>query len=240
MDLRVARFGDLEARATVAGVLPALDAVGARVLGCLIEKERLTPQAYPLTLNALVTACNQATGREPVMTLDESQVIEVLTELRSESLTRTVHPRSGRGVTKYRHVIDEVFSLEPGPMAVVCLLLLRGEQTAAELRARSERMYDFDDHGEIDAVLADLGERGLATELPRRPGQSATRWTTTWGRGPVGVSSPEAPMAVVPPVAVAAGAIDDDDLWSELDELRREVAMLRSSLEEVRRELGLS
>ncbi|MEM9033428.1 MAG: YceH family protein [Actinomycetota bacterium] len=221
-------------------MLPALDPVGARVLGCLIEKERLTPQAYPLTLNALVTACNQATGREPVMELDESQVMDALGELRSESLTRTVHPRSGRGVTKYRHVVDEVFSLEGGPMAVLCLLLLRGEQTAAELRSRSERMHDFEDQGEVDDVLAELSERGFATELPRRPGQSATRWTTTWGRGPVGVSSQESPVAVVPPVAVPTGAVDDEDIWSEVDELRREVAMLRASLDEVRRELGLS
>ncbi|MEO1062464.1 MAG: YceH family protein [Actinomycetota bacterium] len=220
--------------------LPELDPLGARVLGCLVEKERLTPQAYPLTLNALVAACNQSTGRDPVLSVDEHEVLETLGRLRAESLTRVVHPRSGRGVTKYRQVLDEVFRLEADGMAVLCLLLLRGDQTVGELRARTERMHEFADQAELEATLTDLVGRGLAVELPRRPGQSATRWTTTWGRGEVLVEAPPAMAPVVPsaavPGAVAAGG---DELAHEVEALRAEVAELRSSLDEVRRALGL-
>jgi uncharacterized protein YceH (UPF0502 family) len=226
------------------GDLPELDPLGARVLGCLVEKERLTPQAYPLTLNALVSACNQSTGRDPVMAVDEHEVLDTLGRLRADSLTRVVHPRSGRGVTKYRQVLDEVFGLEADGMALLCLLLLRGDQTVGELRARSERMHDFADQAEVEGTLADLAGRGLALELPRRPGQSATRWTTTWGRGEVTVEAPPAMTAPVSPIAEVEGLAMTprgaaDDLAVEVEELRAEVAELRASLDEVRRALGL-
>ena len=223
--------------------LPELDPLGARVLGCLVEKERLTPQAYPLTLNALVSACNQSTGRDPVMAVDEHEVLDTLGRLRADSLTRVVHPRSGRGVTKYRQVLDEVFGLGADGMALLCLLLLRGDQTIGELRARSERMHDFAEQGEIEGTLADLAGRGLALELPRRPGQSATRWTTSWGRGESAVEAPPAVAAPVAPVAEVEGLAmtprSADDLAAEVEDLRTEVAELRASLDEVRRALGL-
>ncbi len=224
--------------------LPELDPLGARVLGCLVEKERLTPQTYPLTLNALVAACNQSTGRDPVMAVDEHEVLDVLGRLRAESLTRVVHPRSGRGVTKYRQVLDEVFGLEGDGMAVLCLLLLRGDQTVGELRARAERMHEFADQAEVEATLADLAGRGLAVELPRRPGQSSTRWTTAWGRGEVASDASVTITAPVGPIAEVEGLamtprVAADDLAAEVEDLRAEVTELRSSVEEIRRALGL-
>ncbi|MEM8904312.1 MAG: DUF480 domain-containing protein [Actinomycetota bacterium] len=223
--------------------LPELDALGARVLGCLVEKERLTPQAYPLTLNALVTACNQSTGRDPVMSVDEHEVLDVLGRLRADSLTRVVHPRSGRGVTKYRQVLDEVFGLGSDEMALLCLLLLRGDQTVGELRSRTERMHEFGDQIEVEEALRSLARRGLAVELPRRPGQSATRWTTTWGRGEVVVDGPTiaAPLAPMAEVEGLAVTRQDpvEDVRVEVEELRAEVDELRASLEEIRRALGL-
>ncbi len=184
-------------------VTPAIDALGGRVLCSLVEKERTTPNAYPLTLAAVVTACNQATGRDPVMTTGADEVDRSLGELRAAGLVRLLHPRSGRGVTKYRHVLGEAVGLDDGQVAVLAVLVLRGPQTAGELRARAERFRSPHEDGDIDVddVLGRLARVELAERLARSPGQSADRWITRWGRDDV--SSPG--RAVVGDAASRAG-----------------------------------
>ena len=120
-----------------------LTVIEGRVLGCLLEKERTTPDQYPLTLNALVSACNQSTSREPVLNLDEHEVDAALTSLKGASLLRFVHPMHGRSVTRFRQVAVEAWGLDDDAAAVVAVLLLRGPQTAAELRVRTERLHEI-------------------------------------------------------------------------------------------------
>jgi len=148
------------------------------VLGCLVEKQLTTPQQYPLTLNALTMAANQATNRDPVVTLDDDSVLAAVDELRSHQLVRVVLPSHGRSVKRYRHVLDEVYGLDAPRYALLAVLLLRGPQTVGELRARSERMVDFPSTGDVQEQLAVLAEHseGLARLLSRRPGQKEDRW----------------------------------------------------------------
>jgi uncharacterized protein YceH (UPF0502 family) len=151
----------------------------ARVLGALIEKGLATPQNYPLSLNALVGACNQTTNRDPVTELSESAVESLLVEAKADGLARFVHPRHGRGVTKYRHVVDEVLRLEPQELALIGVLLLRGPQTVGELRARTERLASFGSNDEVEQCLAGLAARDpgpLVLRLEREPGNRERRW----------------------------------------------------------------
>ncbi|MCB0979741.1 MAG: YceH family protein, partial [Ilumatobacter sp.] len=153
-----------------------LSVVEARVLGCLLEKERTTPDQYPLTLNALVSACNQSTSREPVMHLDDHEVDAVLVELKAEGLLRFVHPSHGRSVTRYRQVADEAWGLDAPSAAVVAVLLLRGPQTVAELRTRTERLHAFESVEAVDTALQVLAAQGQVRLLDRQPGQKEARW----------------------------------------------------------------
>ena len=148
------------------------------MLGCLVEKQLTTPQQYPLTLNALTAAANQATNRDPVVTLDDDAVLAALDELRSDHLVRVVLPSHGRSVKRYRHVLDEAYGLDPARSALLAALLLRGPQTVGELRARTERMVDLPTVGDVQENLTALAEHpeGLARLLPRRPGQKEDRW----------------------------------------------------------------
>lgn len=152
-----------------------LDDVEIRVLGCLLEKQRVTPDAHPLTLNGLRAGCNQATAREPVLELDEAAIRAAL-----HSLGRRRHTRlaSGAGsrAPKYRHLLDESLSLRPDEPALLAVLMLRGPQTPGELRQRSERLHSFADTADAQAALERLIERGLAERLPRRPGQKEERY----------------------------------------------------------------
>ncbi len=153
--------------------------VGAcRVLGCLLEKELTVPATYPMTLNALVGACNQSSGRNPVLDLTEAEVVAALDELRARGLTRTVHASHGARTTKYRQVADEALELDRPQRAVLTLLLLRGAQTPGELRTRSDRLWSFASVDQVLAALADLAGRdpALVVEHTRRPGQKETRW----------------------------------------------------------------
>jgi uncharacterized protein YceH (UPF0502 family) len=150
--------------------------VELRVLGSLIEKQRTTPDQYPLTVNALRLACNQATNRDPIVDYDEAQVHEAVRRLGQIGWARLATGPGSR-VAKYRHLFDEALTLDVGETVVLALLILRGPQTAAELKARAERMRRFGDVAEVTAVLARLDERELAEQLPRRPGQREERWS---------------------------------------------------------------
>ncbi len=155
-----------------------LDVVEARVLGSLLEKERTVPATYPLTMSALLTACNQSTSRDPVMVLSEAEVAAAIESLKDRRLVRRVLPSHGNRVVKYRQVADEVLGLDDAQRAVVTLLLLRGPQTPMELRARTERIHPFADAEAVERTLSDMAGWGepLVRLLPRRPGQREARW----------------------------------------------------------------
>jgi uncharacterized protein len=153
-----------------------LTVIEARVIGCLLEKERTVPDQYPLTLNALVTACNQATSREPVMRLDDADVELAIASLKAAGWLRIVHPSHGRSVTRYRQVADEKLGIEPSQSALLAVLLLRGPQTSAELRSRSERQHSYDSVTAVDGELQAMADAGLIVRLERHPGQKEQRW----------------------------------------------------------------
>jgi uncharacterized protein YceH (UPF0502 family) len=226
---------------------------GARVLGSLVEKALSTPQQYPLTLSALVAACNQTSNREPVVNYDEQTVQAALDELKDLRLVRFVLPSHGRSVVRYRQVLDENLGLDSRQSAVLAVLLLRGPQTVGELRLRTERMSRFDGLDEIEHELDLLGARDdpLAANVGRRLGQKEERWasllTGTAERGPVPVTDDRTDVATFagPGVAVAPPADQRppgpdrvDGLRSEVADLRVEVAELRHALDELRASLG--
>lgn len=153
-----------------------LTVIEGRVLGSLMEKERTTPDQYPLTLNALVLACNQSTSRDPVMHVADHEVEATLTGLKSQGMLRFVHPSHGRSVTRYRQVADEVWGLTPESSAVLAVLMLRGPQTAAELRTRTERLHRFDTVEAVESALRELVAAGHAQLLERLPGHKEVRW----------------------------------------------------------------
>lgn len=150
-----------------------LDAVAARVLGCLIEKQALTPESYPLTLNALVTACNQKTSREPVMNLTAGQVGQALRNLEGRELVRLV---MGSRADRWEHRSERALELVAAQVALLGLLLLRGPQTLNELLARSTRLHAFEDVEQVQHHLQRLAARELACQLPRQPGQREDRY----------------------------------------------------------------
>jgi uncharacterized protein len=151
-----------------------------RVLGCLIEKQRTTPDSYPLTLNSLRLACNQATGRDPVVDYDEATVREAAQRLGRRALARYASGHSGR-VAKYRHLADEALGLDRNRLALLAVLMLRGVQTPGELKSRTERLHRFEGLEEVHAGLETLIERGYARRLGRRPGQKEERYAHLLG-----------------------------------------------------------
>src|SRR5437773_12124072 len=144
------------------------DAVELRVLGCLIEKQRTTPDAYPLSLNSLRLACNQATSRDPVVDYDESAIRSALDSLSRRGWTRLASGPGSRAA-KFRHLLDDALGLDEAEISLLSVLILRGSQTAAELKQRSERLHQFGGRDEIEGVLSALSERELVERLPRRP-----------------------------------------------------------------------
>lgn len=209
-----------------------LSDVEARVLGSLIEKEITTPDYYPLSLNALVNACNQKNNREPVMNLDEEAVRNALDGLQSHRLAGPARGADGR-VTKYEHRIQEVFNFTRGETAILCVLLLRGPQTPGELRGRTERMFRFEHLDDVQATLQRLMERdpALAAMLQRQPGTKESRYMHLLS-GQV-ESAPES--ANVPRedkrTGVARLEEEFEKLRAEVDEVKRQLAELRSQLE---------
>jgi uncharacterized protein YceH (UPF0502 family) len=152
-----------------------LTAAEIRVLGCLLEKQRTTPDYYPLTLNALRAACNQSTNRDPVVAYDEATIRDAITRL---SRRRWARLSSGAGsrTSKYRHLLDESLTSKQEELAILCGLMLRGAQTPGELKARTERLHPFADLAAVHDTLAGLIERELVVQLPRRPGQKEERY----------------------------------------------------------------
>jgi uncharacterized protein YceH (UPF0502 family) len=160
--------------------IDALTEPEQRVLGCLIEKRLTTPDQYPLTLNALRLACNQSTNRNPVVAYDETTVREAAQRLARYGLTRLASGHSSRAV-KYRHLAEDALGVDQQQLALLALLLLRGEQTPGELRLRAERMASFESLELVDAALAALCERGYAQRIGRRPGQKEDRFRQLLG-----------------------------------------------------------
>ncbi len=222
-----------------------LDPEQVRVLGCLVEKQLTTPQHYPLTLNALVSACNQSSNRDPVVSFSEEAVERAVTGAKARGLARFVHPSHGRSALRYRHELAEVLGLDERQLALLGVLMLRGPQTPGELRSRTERMARLDGLGEVEAELSALAgrEEPLVRRLPRSPGQKEDRYAHCLGSAirhvedsaPDEVRQRDVPsQSPVPaPSSPAPGA------WSEeLAELRHEVARLRRDLDELRSQLG--
>lgn len=154
-----------------------LTPVQSRIVGCLIEKEMATPDNYPLTMNALLAACNQTSNRHPVTRLDEATVSNALANLRAMNVVRIAYSRSSRA-DRFRHALDEALALEPEHLAVLSVLMLRGPQTTNELRTRTERLHPFASHDDVEEALSQLAGRTepLAARLERQPGQKESRW----------------------------------------------------------------
>jgi hypothetical protein len=197
-----------------------LDPVEIRVLGCLLEKERTTPDAYPLTVNSLTAACNQKSNRDPVMNLIAPEVETVLSRLRAEVL---VWPEEGARTLKWTHNLDPKWKLPADAMAVMTVLMLRGAQTPGELRARTERMHPFSSSAEVENVLIGLteGDEPFVVHLARQPGQKEARWTHLVGGEPDAATEAFVPTRSAPPTS----ALED-----RLDELEERVARLEAAL----------
>jgi uncharacterized protein YceH (UPF0502 family) len=213
----------------------------ARVLGALIEKEVTTPDYYPLSLNALINACNQRSNREPVMDLDEEAVRLALHGLEDLRLAGRARSADGR-VTKYEHWLGEAFNFSRAETALVCVLLLRGPQTPGELRGRTERLHSFNEIGEVLAALQKLMEREppLAAILPRQPGTKESRYAHLLS-GPVesivAVSLAEPARAHRETAQFAEQSTGHEERIAQLEatvvELRQEVATLRQKIDDL-------
>ena len=195
------------------------DPVEIRVLGCLIEKQRTTPDVYPLSLNALRLACNQATNREPVVDYDEPTIRSALDGLARRGWARLASGPGSRAV-KFRHLLDEALGVGEAETSLLAVLMLRGPQTPGELKQRTERLWQFGDRDELEHTLSALADRELVERLPRRPGQKEERYAQLLGE------AGEAPAArdVIPAgdrLAALEAAVAD---------LRDEVAALRAEL----------
>ena len=207
-----------------------LDATEARVLGSLIEKDITTPDYYPLSLNALVNACNQKNNRDPVMTLDENSVRDALSSLQEKRLAGPAGGADSR-VTKYEHRLQEVFNFDRREIAILCVLLLRGPQTPGELRGRTERMYRFETLDDVQSALKKLMDRqpSLVRVLPRQPGTKESRYMHLF-------SGDFAGELVPVPLAMTSG--NGDRLDTRVAALENEVSSLRAEIADLRRELA--
>ncbi len=208
--------------------------VEARVLGALLEKDITTPDYYPLSLNALVNACNQKNNREPVMNLDEAAVREAIDTLHGQNLAGPAGGADSR-VTKYEHRLQEVFNFNRGETAIVCVLLLRGPQTPGELRGRTERMHRFEALDEVQSTLQRLMQREppIVRVLPRQPGTKEARYAHLLS-GDV----PDFTMPRTPSSPSSDGSGENKALArleGEVQELRKEVADLKQQMERFRK-----
>ncbi len=211
-----------------------LTEIEARVVGSLIEKQLTTPEYYPLTLNALVAACNQKTNREPVVSYDEQTVQKALDDLREKNIAYVFYGSTSR-VPKYKHILDKYLELEPPETAVVCVLLLRSAQTLGELRERTGRLYEFSGLGEVQETLDNLARREepLIVKLERLPGQKEVRYAHLLS-GKVIVSANQSPEKSFSP-----NQSKDErtaKLEEDLENLRSEFNSFRQSFEDFRKQ----
>ena len=218
-----------------------------RVLGCLVEKQRTTPDTYPLTLNALRAACNQSTNRDPVVAYDETTIREAVTRLHRRRFAR-LSSGAGSRTSKYRHLLDETLTRAPDELAVLCVLMLRGPQTPGELKARCDRLHPFADLAAVHTTLERLVERELVEQLVRRPGQKEERYAHRLSdddaREPAGVAATDAPVAAPGPVIRAPGrpmpsapevaTAPELPLAERVARLEAEVTQLRAELRALR------
>ena len=208
-----------------------LDAAEVRVLGALIEKEATTPEYYPLSLNALINACNQKSNRDPVVEYDEDTVYDAATRLREKKLV-LLNTGSGR-VNKYSQRISETINIGRRELAVLCTLLLRGPQTLGEIKDRSERLFSFADLSETEIVLEKLAEwpgGGLVKKLARQPGQKEARYAHLLSGEPAAESMSSEAQAFVPTTKVAQLEAELHALRSEFDDLKRRFEALEAQL----------
>jgi uncharacterized protein YceH (UPF0502 family) len=212
-----------------------LNQTEVRVLGSLIEKDITTPDYYPLSLNALVNACNQKNNRDPIMTLDENSVRNALSSLQEKRLAGPAGGADSR-VTKYEHRLQEVFNFDRREIAVICVLLLRGPQTPGELRGRSERMYRFDTLDDVQSTIQRLSDRQppLVRVLPRQPGTKESRYVhlfveDTWPTEAYPPQSASEPRAANDSSRLAA-------LEAEVSSLKKEIVELKQQLSDFRKQ----
>jgi uncharacterized protein len=194
------------------------DAVEIRVLGCLIEKQRTTPDAYPLSLNSLRLACNQSTNRDPVVDYDEMQIRAALEQLSNRGWARLASGRGSRAV-KYRHLLDQALDLGDDEVSLLAVLMLRGPQTIGELKQRSDRLHSFASLDAIAETLSRLAARELAARVPRRPGQKEDRYMQLLGGAE---KAPTAPQPLAAPSDDRLGLIEErlERLERRFDELQ--------------------
>jgi uncharacterized protein YceH (UPF0502 family) len=209
---------------------PRFSAEEARVVGAMVEKAMTTPDNYPMSLNAVVVACNQVSNREPVVEFSESQVELVLRELADRGLAKLVH-RPGDRVVKYRHAVTEAIELDDERLALLAVLLLRGAQTPGELRQRTGRYVEFSSLPAVEIALEAMRARGLVHRLERRPGQKEHRYVELLGPGSTGEHLDEEPAGTAQPGVLSAADEDDvADLREDLAELRRRFDALLEQL----------
>jgi uncharacterized protein YceH (UPF0502 family) len=214
------------------------DAAELRVLGALIEKQRTTPDAYPLSLNALRLATNQSTGREPVVDYDEGTIRDAVARLVRRGWARLASGPGSRA-TKYRHLLDEALSLNGSELSVLAVLMLRGAQTPGELRQRTERLQQFATIEELESLLNALAQRRLIVRFERRPGQKEARWSLGSGFGAPDASDAAAPEhqgerpagAVAPPSSAVTA---DGQLETRVAALEREISVLADLVAQLR------
>lgn len=208
---------------------PLLTIVEARVLGALVEKEITTPDYYPLTLNALMNACNQRSNREPVMDLDEDEIRQALHGLEEKRLAGRARGSDGR-VSKYEHWLQEAFNFSRGEIAAICVLLLRGPQTVGEIRGRTDRLFHFEELSDVQATLQRLIERDppLVKVLPRQAGTKEARYTHLFS-GDLGTSEPK----LSPTKSSSADSVYGD----RISTLEEQVSSLQSDISEIKQHL---
>ena len=204
--------------------LPDLSLLEARILGVLIEKEKTTPDTYPLTLNSLFAGCNQKTSRDPIMSVSESEIQDALEELRSRILVLETYGASGR-VLRYTQNFGKCYGLPVASVALLAILMLRGAQTVSELRANSERLYRFDDASSVEAYLEELAARSsgaLVVKLPKQAGSREHRWAH--------LLCGEANLPVSADAGRLASGAHNAELEERVAQLERDVAELRAAL----------
>ncbi len=210
-----------------------LSAEEIRVLGCLVEKEATTPDYYPLTLNAIVAACNQKSSRNPIISFDEATVRDTLASLQETNLVHRITSSDGGRVKRFRRMFSQTFALIPEHAAVLCVLMLRGPQTPGEIRQRTGRIFPFESLADIEDALdalADRSTRPLVVKLARQPGTKEPRYAQLLG-GAVSEQIEETSIATAAPAAPQA-------LSQRVNALEKEVAELRQALDQLRSDLG--